>query len=1207
MNRLYAIECAPHPDSAAADHRLPVPARDVALFARAIAAELGMPEERTPESLGAHRPWIDALARDLKAHRGASLVIAGDCQPAEVHALAQLMNHALGNVGKTVDFIPRIDSGPADQMESIRDLVRAMGSGEVETLLILGGNPAYDAPADLEFARRLADKNVKLRIHFGLYDDETAQLCHWHIPEAHCLETWSDLRAFDGTAAIVQPLIAPLYKGRSPHEILTLLLGQPDLSPLEIVRDYWRRRKLARFRVGLAAGARDGRDRRHALRAQRGHAHRQRPEESGALSPAADALEIVFRPDPTIGDGRFANNGWLQELPKPLTKLSWDNAALVSPATAQKLGLETEDLVDLRQGGRTVRLPVMVLPGQADSSITVTLGLGRRRAGRVGTGVGVDVYPLRTSDAPWFASGLEVVKTSEQRRLAAMHHHFSMEGRDLIRVESIDDYRRDPAFAHRPEEEETHGRSLIDDPAPQAEHERGEGNAWGMAINLNTCIGCGACVAACQAENNIPIVGREQVLVSREMHWIRVDRYFEGTDTANPKVDFQPVPCMQCEKAPCEVVCPVGATTHSAEGLNEMTYNRCVGTRYCSNNCPYKVRRFNFLHYNDDTTASLKLMRNPDVTVRSRGVMEKCTYCVQRINAARIGAEMEHRELGGDEVVTACQAACPTRAIVFGNLNARESAVSKAKANPRNYALLAELNTRPRTTYLAKLRNPNPEIEAISAMAHTDPESAYTPATSPVLGPGHTYATVTDKISALVLHAPVQLALVPGHGYRVHPDNGPLRVDHGAAPGGRRRLGHRRAGDVGLCDHQLRLVDRHRTRGHVDLGDSAPLEAGLADVDQPLCRGDDALCRGLRGPLSACFTWAGPGSSTGCCRIPTPWASGPSGAVRSIWDVFAVSTYATVSLLFWYVGLIPDLATLRDRAQNRWAQYIYGILAMGWRGSARHWHRYRTAYILLAGLATPLVVSVHTIVALDFTVAILPGWHSTIFPPYFVAGAIFSGFAMVVTLALPLRAAFGLHDFITDRHLDNMAKVMLATGMIVAYGYLMEAFMAWYGQNPYETLRAAQEPTVRPVRPHLPDDADLQRLDPAASLVSPDAGERATPVADLDRGEYRHVARALCDRGHQLASRFLAVVVEHVPRDVLGLLDVLRDARPVSVPHVLVHPLLAGDLDHRDARAGARDARGSRAAGSRAASTWGDLMSLHARSESSLRTHGRVC
>jgi MoCo/4Fe-4S cofactor protein with predicted Tat translocation signal len=715
MNRLYSIESTPTLTGAAADHRLHVLCRDVGPFARALAAELGIPNSPAPDTLGAHRSWIAALARDLKAHRGTSLVMAGDSQPADVHALAHLINHTLGNVGKTVDFISRVDSGPADQRESIRDLVRAMSSGEVETLIILGGNPAYDAPADLEFDKRLADKNVKLRIHLGLYDDETAQLCHWHIPEAHSLESWSDLRAFDGTAAIVQPLIAPLYKGRSPHELLALFLGQPDLSPLEIVRDFWRRQKLGpdfepAWRLALETGV---------IAGTRSEPKQVSPTVNASASaaaavPSVDALEIVFRPDPTIGDGRFANNGWLQELPKPLTKLSWDNAALLSPATAHRLGVDTEDLVDLRQGDRTVRLPVMVLPGQADGSITVTLGLGRRRSGRVGTGVGVDVYPLRTTDAPWFASGLEVKKTSEHRRLAAMHQHFSMEGRDLIRVGSIDDYRRDPAFAHRKEEEEAHGRSLIDDPAPQAEDESGHGNAWGMAINLNTCIGCGACIAACQAENNIPIVGREQVLVSREMHWIRVDRYFEGTDTANPKVDFQPVPCMQCEKAPCEIVCPVAATTHSAEGLNEMTYNRCVGTRYCSNNCPYKVRRFNFLHYNDDNAASLKLMRNPDVTVRARGVMEKCTYCVQRINAARINSEMEHRELGGDEVVTACQAACPTRAIVFGNLNDSQSAVSKAKASPRNYALLAELNTRPRTTYLAKLRNPNPEIEAIA-------------------------------------------------------------------------------------------------------------------------------------------------------------------------------------------------------------------------------------------------------------------------------------------------------------------------------------------------------------------------------------------------------------------------------------------------------------------------------------------------------------
>ena len=720
MNRLYVVEPTLTLTGAAADHRLAVSSRDVALFAQAIAAELKVGERNStgehklPERVAHLARWITALARDLAAHRGTSLVVAGETQPAEVHALAQLVNHALGNVGKTVEFIARVDAGPADQIGSLRELVRDMNAGAVETLVILGGNPVYDAPADLDFARVLASDKVKLRIHLGLYHDETAQLCHWHVPEAHCLESWSDLQAFDGTVSIQQPLIAPLYKGRSAHELLAVLLGEPDRSGLEIIRDYWRRRNLPgdfelAWRTALEAG----------LIADTASKPKDVSSKvKGITIPAAPAgdgpesLEILFRPDPTLGDGRWANNGWLQELPKPLTKLSWDNAALLGPDLARRLGVENEDLVELRYRGKSVQLPAWIMPGQAEGSVTVFLGHGRRRAGKVGTGVGVDVYGLRTADLPWSGTGLEVKKTSERMRLAAMHHHFSMEGRDLIRVSNLEDYRKNPDFAQEPEHEPGHGATLFEDPEPQKRHEQGEGNSWGMAINLNTCIGCNACVVACQAENNIPIVGRDQVLASREMHWIRIDRYFEGEDASNPKIDFQPVPCMQCEKAPCEIVCPVGATTHSAEGLNEMTYNRCVGTRYCSNNCPYKVRRFNFLHYADETTPSLKLMRNPEVTVRYRGVMEKCTYCVQRINAARINAEIENRRVGGDEVVTACQAVCPTRAIVFGNLNDPKSAVVKAKASSRNYALLAELNTRPRTTYLAKLRNPNPEIEA---------------------------------------------------------------------------------------------------------------------------------------------------------------------------------------------------------------------------------------------------------------------------------------------------------------------------------------------------------------------------------------------------------------------------------------------------------------------------------------------------------------
>jgi len=719
MNRLYAIECTPTITGASADHRLPLPARDVAAIARAIAGAVGIggPSDPVvvtlPDRLTQHNGWISAMARDLKAAGGKGLVIAGDPQPKEVHALAHLINHALGSVGKTVEFLPRVDLGPADQVGSLRELITDIDAGAVDTLVILGGNPAYDAPADLSFAQALAGGKVNLRIHLGLYDDETAQRCHWHVPQAHCLEAWGDLRAFDGTATIQQPLIAPLYGGRSALEVLALLLGEPGRSGLEIVRDYWRQSLPGDFESAWRQALRTG---KVAGTARQPKAVTLRAKDTPSPAPGAyagEGLELVFRPDAAVWDGRFANNAWLQELPRPLTRLTWDNAALFSPAQAARLGIEEGDLVELRQRGRKVQIPAYIMPGQADQSITVSLGYGRRRAGRVGTGVGVDVYGLRTADEPWFGSGLEVKKTGGRYRLAATQHHFRTEGRDPVRVADLETYHRDPGFAQVHEQDREHGPSLIDEPAPQERREEGMGNAWGMVINLNSCIGCGACVAACQAENNIPVVGRDQVLASRELHWIRIDRYFEGPREDNPLIDFQPVPCMHCEKAPCELVCPVAATTHSAEGLNEMTYNRCVGTRYCSNNCPYKVRRFNFFQYSDEETPSLKLMRNPDVTVRPRGVMEKCTYCVQRINAARIAAEVQNRPVGGNEVVTACQAVCPSRAIVFGNINDKESAVTKAKASPRNYGLLSQLNTRPRTTYLAKLRNPNPEIEAI--------------------------------------------------------------------------------------------------------------------------------------------------------------------------------------------------------------------------------------------------------------------------------------------------------------------------------------------------------------------------------------------------------------------------------------------------------------------------------------------------------------
>ena len=425
--------------------------------------------------------------------------------------------------------------------------------------------------------------------------------------------------------------------------------------------------------------------------------------------PNPKPLELVFRPDPSLFDGRFANNGWLQELPKPLTKLTWDNAAYLSPATANRLGLNTAvglrggnvdaDVIEIRLNRRTVRAPVWIVPGQAEDTIELQLGYGRSRAGPVGRGVGFDAYRLRTTDALWSARGAEIGKTGERSALAATQIHHAFEGRDIVRAATLDEFVAKPNFAQ--------GESEHPSLYPQYEY---TGYKWGLSIDLNACIGCNACVVACQSENNIPVVGKEQVLRSREMHWLRIDTYFKGAPE-DPQTFVQPVPCMHCENAPCEVVCPVAATAHSAEGLNDMVYNRCVGTRYCSNNCPYKVRRFNFLQFSDWNIESLKAQRNPDVTVRSRGVMEKCTYCVQRINQGKIDAEKEGRRVKDGEIVTACQQACPAEAIVFGDLNDPQSRVAALKADPRNYSLLEELNTRPRTTYLAALRNPNPQLK----------------------------------------------------------------------------------------------------------------------------------------------------------------------------------------------------------------------------------------------------------------------------------------------------------------------------------------------------------------------------------------------------------------------------------------------------------------------------------------------------------------
>jgi len=706
MNRLYAVESMPTLTGTMADHRLAVRASDIPAFAFAVARELGVVEQmgltanRDIALSDAQQQWVAALARDLKKHRGAGLVLAGDCQPAEVHLLAHVMNFALNNVGQTVFYTESVEANPVIHADSMRDLVSDMEAGAVDVLIMLGGNPAFNAPAELTFAEALA--KVDCLVHLSTEEDETSFHCHWHIPQVHYLEMWSDARAFDGTVTILQPLIEPLYGGKSGHDILAILTDDSGASVHDMVKDFWKSRsKRTDFEDFWQKSLHDGFIEGSAFQPLR--ATLKLRSKRLNLPASGSELELNFRPDPHIADGRFINNGWLQELPKPLTKLTWDNAALVSPATADQLGLKNEEVVELRSGGEKVKLPVWITPGHADHSVTVHFGYGRTVCGQVGAETGADVYPLRRSDALWLAHDLTITKTGETLPLACTQDHSSMENRHLVREASLEDYLHHPELFHEMGHDPEPGMSLY----PQWEY---EGYSWGMTVDLNSCIGCNVCTIACQSENNIPVVGKEEVLKGREMHWIRVDRYYEG-DPEQPDTYHQPVMCMHCEDAPCEVVCPVAATTHSPEGLNEMVYNRCVGTRYCSNNCPYKVRRFNFYLYADFETDVLKMLRNPDVSVRSRGVMEKCSYCVQRINSARIDAKKEGREIRDGEILTACQQVCPADAIVFGNINDKNSRVSQLKADARNYGILTELGVRPRTSYLAKIKNPNPEIE----------------------------------------------------------------------------------------------------------------------------------------------------------------------------------------------------------------------------------------------------------------------------------------------------------------------------------------------------------------------------------------------------------------------------------------------------------------------------------------------------------------
>jgi molybdopterin-containing oxidoreductase family iron-sulfur binding subunit len=771
MNRMYVVESMATVTGFKAEHRLALKPGDVEKFALALAggSSAGLTDP-------AQQKFFASLLKDLQANPGKCVVIPGEQAAWEVHVAAYALNARLGNVGKTVVYTETVNPMPSEQVADLKSLVADMNAGKVQWLTMLGVNPLYSAPADLEF--EAAFNKVPNTVHLGSHVDETGAVSVWHINKAHYLESWSDARAYDGTISIIQPMIAPLYGGHSAHDVLQTLLDNPQASAFDAVQANAKTYIKGDFVAGFRKALHDGWVEGTAFTPKPGPTNTALPAANTTMPlppsmkgtngvtniPArteiplsADTLQIAFRPDPSLYDGRFANVGWLQELPKQITNLSWDNAALMSLATMESLKLEQSDAVEIEAYGRKVIAPALMVPGHPDGSITVHLGFGRRaEAGRVGAGVGFNAYLLRTSDHQHtirgkltktegiydlcvtkvqsiehrgsFAQQDLNAKESDKQGTYSLPGHEAME-RAIIRYATLSEVKANPDFAHDNEgdlkgalvdkvgysplgEKPGHDESFFPD-AWRYDHKDVSSqklqNKWGMAIDLNSCVGCNACIASCYAENNIPVVGREQVKIGRNMQWIRIDTYFEG-DLHAPRAHFQPMACQHCENAGCEQVCPVGATVHTPEGLNTMVYNRCVGTRYCSNNCVYKVRRFNYLLYSDFDTESLKLMRNPDVSVRSRGVMEKCSYCVQRIEAAKITADKENRAVRDGEIVTACQQACPTSAISFGNLNDPQSEVSKRKATERDYQVLADLNYRPRTTYTAGVINPNPEL-----------------------------------------------------------------------------------------------------------------------------------------------------------------------------------------------------------------------------------------------------------------------------------------------------------------------------------------------------------------------------------------------------------------------------------------------------------------------------------------------------------------
>ncbi|MCB0272634.1 MAG: TAT-variant-translocated molybdopterin oxidoreductase [Bdellovibrionales bacterium] len=701
MNRLYAVESSFTLTGSNADHRIKLNPSEMDSFVLAVyqevAKHVSLPKVGGTPNAHGHDSWVKALAKDLLAHHKNSVISAGKASSPQVHALVHLLNQALGNVGQSVFYTPTSNT------DNLSSLVEKAKNNQIKTLIVLGANPAYDTAFDLSFADVMSKSGEV--IVAAIAENETTQKANWILAQSHALESWSDALFQDGTQSIAQPMIRPLFDTQSDIEILNLLTNLSPKQGYEIVRDTWKGQNWNQI---LHDGLKNGSSFVSVAFSPKGSIQIEESKHAG--------LEIEFIPSASTLDGQFANNGWLQEMPHPITKISWDNPAWISPSFAKKNNLKNGQMITLSKEGRSLTLPVWIVPGQPNNTITLELGFGRSVCGSIGKDVGFNTYQLRSHKHPYAESGFEMKASSEVVTLANTQDHGSMEDRPLVRMATLEAFRKNPAFA----------KEAVEHPPLKSlwkEHPYTEGYQWGMSIDLNTCTGCNSCLIACQTENNIPIVGKEQVNKGREMHWIRMDRYFSGSEE-DPMIVFQPVACVHCENAPCEQVCPVNATVHDEEGLNTMIYNRCIGTRYCSNNCPYKVRRFNFFNYIKESpipTSKSKLVQmsnNPDVTIRFRGVMEKCTYCTQRIEEVRSHAKLENRAIKDGEIKTACQSACPSDCIVFGNINDPESEVSKLKKLEQDYAMLAEINIKPRTTYLAKLRNPNPEIEDHSSSSN---------------------------------------------------------------------------------------------------------------------------------------------------------------------------------------------------------------------------------------------------------------------------------------------------------------------------------------------------------------------------------------------------------------------------------------------------------------------------------------------------------